>query len=436
LLRGLAPDGGLYMPNTIPNLEGSLITRFSGMEYPEIAAKVLEAFLYDDILSSDLLQMTTDAYNFELPIEKCGDRLHIMRLDRGPTASFKDFAARMMARLMQYYTRTTGRRLVVLVATSGDTGSAIASAFHGLPGIEVVILYPRDEVSDNQRRQMTTLGNNVRVFAIDGKFDDCQSLVKQAFSDNSLSKKGLTSANSINIGRLLPQSVYYFYAYSRLELKPGSPINFAVPSGNFGNMMGGMIARRMGLPVKRFIIATNMNDEFPEYLHSGDYHPVVPSRNCISNAMNVGHPSNLARLIALYGGRMDEKGKMISEPDLNAMRRDVFALPVTDELSLETVRQYFAYKGITVEPHGATALAAIDEYDRINSGVEDHAVPVVALETAHPAKFPEAVARATGKYPPMPDSLRGLEDLEEQYEFIDNNYEVLKEYLLSLPDFQ
>ncbi|MBE0674038.1 MAG: threonine synthase [Bacteroidales bacterium] len=436
LLRGLAPDGGLYMPLTIPGLKESEISEFSGMGYAEIAARVLGAFLEGDIPADDLLQMTTDAYNFDVPLEKCSKTLHIMRLDRGPTASFKDFAARMMARMMQYYTRNKGRRLVVLVATSGDTGSAIASAFHGLPGIEVVILFPKGEVTDNQRRQMTTLGKNVSVMSVNGKFDDCQRMVKQAFSDIDLSQKGLTSANSINIGRLLPQSVYYFYAYSRLELHGGSPVSFAVPSGNFGNMMGGMIAKRMGLPVHRFIIATNMNDEFPEYLGSGVYHPVEPSRNCISNAMNVGHPSNLARLIALYGGRMDEKGNIISQPDLNAMRRDIFSFPVTDESSMETVNRYFADKGITVEPHGATALAAIDEYGRVYKGAEDQRVPIVALETAHPAKFPEPVAMATGKSPTVPDSLKGLDGKEEHYELIDNNYEVLKEYLLSLPDFQ
>jgi threonine synthase len=235
---------------------------------------------------------------------------------------------------------------------------------------------------------------------------------------------------------LLPQSVYYFYAYSRLKLSGGSPVSFAVPSGNFGNMMGGMIAKRMGLPVHRFIIATNMNDEFPDYLRTGVYRPVEPSRNCISNAMNVGHPSNLARLIVLYGGRMDEKGKILLQPDLNTMRRDIFSFPVTDELSLETVSRYSADNGITVEPHGATALAAIDEYGRVFTGAEDQRVPIVALETAHPAKFPEPVARATGKYSPVPDSLKGLEVKEEHFEHIDNNYEVLKEYLLSLPDFQ
>jgi len=434
LLRGLAPDGGLYMPLKIPQLKESVISQFSSMEYPEIATMVMGKFLGSEISRGELLQMATDAYNFEVPVEYAGEGLNILRLDRGPTASFKDFAARMMARLMHFYTRSSGRELIVLVATSGDTGSAIASAFHNIPGVRVVILFPKAEVTDNQRRQMTTLGGNVTVLAINGKFDDCQRMVKEAFNDSDLSSVGLTSANSINIGRLLPQSVYYFYAYSRLGLKPGSSVVFAVPSGNFGNMMGGMIAKRMGLIVKRFIIATNMNDEFPEYLHTGVYRPVVPSRNCISNAMNVGHPSNLARLVALYRGSMDEKGNLTSQPDLGFMRRDIFSCPVSDEESLEIIKKYYTMKGIMVEPHGATALAAVEKYRLESSDRDERKIPVVALETAHPAKFPESVFAATGVHPPVPESLKGLEDKVEYYEHLKNDYLVLKEYLLSMQD--
>jgi len=431
-MTGLAPDGGLYMPLSIPVIKSSDIAAFSSLSYAEIAARVLSPFINDEIDESELFTLASDAYNFPIPVENAGDSLFILRLDQGPTASFKDFAARMMARMMQYFNRTAERNLVVLVATSGDTGSAIANAFHGLPGVSVVILFPKGEVTANQRLQMTTLGGNVNVLAVDGKFDDCQRMVKEAFNDRDLSSVGLTSANSINIGRLLPQSVYYFYAYSRLGLKPGSAVCFAVPSGNFGNMMGGMIAMRMGLPVERFIIATNMNDEFPEYLRTGVYCPVIPSRNCISNAMNVGHPSNLARLIALYQGSMNEKGNVISPPDLNAMRRDIFSFPVSDELSLETIKKYYADKGIMVEPHGATALAVVKKYRSEVSGENASGIPVVALETAHPAKFPESVFLATGQYPVVPDSLKDLEKGTESYEFIENDYMVLMEYLMSL----
>ena len=227
-----------------------------------------------------------------MPLERVFDRKYVMRLDRGPTASFKDFAARMMGRLMQHYLKAENRRLLILTATSGDTGSAVANAFYALDNIDIVVLFPRDEVTGRQRKQMTTLGKNVKVLALDAKFDDCQALVKQAFSDPELAYLGLSSANSINIGRLVPQIVYYFYAFAKLSV-PGERIVFSVPSGNFGDMMGGVLAMKMGLPIMRFIIATNENDEFPKYLFSGKYNKIEPSHNCISSAMNVGHPRTL-----------------------------------------------------------------------------------------------------------------------------------------------
>ena len=247
-------------------------------------------------------------------------RVSVMRLDRGPTASFKDFAARMMARLLGQFVREDGRELTILVATSGDTGSAVASAFSGVEGIRVLVLFPINEVSERQRKQMTTLRGNIRSIALDGKFDDCQALVKRAFADPDLADLSLSSANSINIGRLLPQSVYYFYAASRLAA-PGEGIVIAVPSGNFGDMMGAVIAGRMGLPIRKLVVPVNANDEFPTYLQTCLYEKIEPSRNCLSNAMNVGHPSNLARLVALYGGWMDETGTVHRAPDYEAMRR-------------------------------------------------------------------------------------------------------------------
>ncbi len=431
LMKGLAPDGGLYMPTFLPVLHRSEILRFSSQSYSEIATSVLFPLLKDEVSESELHRLALGAYNFPVPVEDAGDQLHILRLDQGPTASFKDFAARMMARLMQYFNRHADRNLVILVATSGDTGSAIASAFHRLEGVEVVILFPDAEVSENQRRQMTTMGDNVKVLSVDGKFDDCQRMVKQAFLDRELAGISLTSANSINIGRLLPQSVYYFYAWSRLSDASGD-VRFAVPSGNFGNVTGGLLAMKMGLPVRGFIVATNSNDEFPLYLESGSYEPIIPSRNAISNAMNVGHPSNLSRIISLYGGMMDAQGQIISMPDMKSLRRDFFSFSVSDGLTLETMARYYNNRKIITEPHGATALAAVEEYRRINCGTDTSDSIVISIETAHPAKFPELVSMVTGTAPDIPVSLTGLGDKSEVFQRIEGKYEILKEYLLEM----
>lgn len=301
LLQGQAPDKGLYMPEIIPRLSEHEIRRFGRMDYHKMAAVLMGRFIGDEIPRDVLDHLTREAYDFDIPLETVEKNRYVMRLDRGPTASFKDFAARMMARLMNHYLKREKKRLLILTATSGDTGSAISHAFLGLDRIRVVVLFPVSEVTKRQRKQMTTLGQNITVLGLDGKFDDCQTLVKQAFADPVLRNLNLSSANSINIGRLIPQMVYYFYAWSRL-VKPGEKIIFSVPSGNFGDMMGGVLAMKTGLPVEKFIIAVNGNDAFPVYLKTGRYEKIDPSRNCLSSAMNVGHPSNLARLVALYNG--------------------------------------------------------------------------------------------------------------------------------------
>jgi threonine synthase len=292
LLKGLAPDRGLYMPDSIPVMDEGLLQSVAGRPYNDIAFEIARLFLGSEIGEGDLRAMVNDAYNFEVPLENVYERKYIMRLDRGPTASFKDFAARMMGRLMQHFLRQEDRNMLILTATSGDTGSAIANAFYGLDNIKVAVLYPEKEVTARQRRQMTTLGKNIKILALDGKFDDCQALVKQAFSDPDLDYLSLSSANSINIGRLIPQSFYYIYAYCSLaDTVKGEKAVFCVPSGNFGNMMGALLAWRTGLPVKRLVVATNENDEVPVYFRQGYYKTIVPSRNCISSAMNVGHPA-------------------------------------------------------------------------------------------------------------------------------------------------
>lgn len=427
LLRGLAPDGGLYLPDSIPFISLQELESFSDKEYHEIAFIVLNKIIGNEINQDDLQKLCLDAYNFKVPLERVYNRNYIMRLDQGPTASFKDFAARMMSRLMQHYLHLNNQHLTILTATSGDTGSAVASAFYGLRNINVIILYPFDEVTLMQRKQMTTLQKNIKVIAIDGKFDDCQNLVKKAFMDPSLSHLSLSSANSINIGRLLPQSIYYFYAWANLSERGDDKAVFSVPSGNFGNLMGGLFARRMGLPVKQFIVSTNENNEVPEFLRTGSYNKINPSKNCISSAMNVGHPSNLARIIALYGGMMDETGNIIQTPELERMREDFFAVSVTDEETRRTIADIYRTYHILLEPHGAIAWYGIKEY--LNH-MHPETQLCISLETAHPAKFPDELREIINVDLPLPASLNGISDKPESYSSLENNYEMLKNFIL------
>ncbi|HTX88518.1 MAG TPA: threonine synthase [Bacteroidales bacterium] len=431
LLKGQAPDRGLYMPEKIPVISPETIAGFKDMAYHEIAFEITRQFLAGEIPEEDLAAITEDAYNYEVPLEPVYERKYVMRLDQGPTASFKDFAARMMGRLMQYYLKKQQKNLLILTATSGDTGSAVANAFYGLDNVQIVVLFPRAEVTDRQRKQMTTLGKNVHILALDAKFDDCQALVKKAFSDPDLDLLKLSSANSINIGRLVPQIVYYFYAYSRLILDdPGEKAVFSVPSGNFGDMMGGVFALKMGLPVKKFVIATNENDEFPKYLYSGKYEKIVPSRNCISSAMNVGHPSNLARLVDLYGGKMDETGKITQEADLELMRKELFSVSITDEQTRNMIGEAFKNYGLLLEPHGSVAWAGLMEYLKSYSADCGPDQLCISLETAHPAKFPDEIRKILNVEPDLPASLKGIDDLPEHVGPLKNDYPSFKEYLL------
>jgi len=374
-----------------------------------------------------LAQMCREAYTFAVPLEKVYDRVHVMRLDQGPTASFKDFAAQMMARLMGRFLREDGKQLIILTATSGDTGSAVAHAFHNVPGIRVIVLFPFAEVSVSQRKMMTTLRDNVRTVAIDGKFDDCQAMVKRAFADPALKHISLSSANSINIGRLLPQSVYYFYAASSLA-KRGEPIVFSVPSGNFGDMMGAVVAKQMGLPIRKLIVPVNDNDAFPRFLTTGQYEKVVPSRNSVSNAMNVGHPSNLARLVAVYGGRMDETGKIHEMPDLAAMRHNLFSTSVSDERTRATILEVWNKHQLLLEPHGAVAWRGFQDWLETESL---EGLPAAILETANPAKFPEEIEKMTGWTPDIPAAMEVTNKSPEDFDRMGADYEEFKAYLLN-----
>jgi threonine synthase len=430
LLQGLAPDKGLYMPEHIPVVSQKEIGHFTDKEYYEIAFEVSRKFLKGQIPDDELIAIVQDSYNYDIPLEPVYERKYVLRLDQGPTASFKDFAARMMGRLMQYYLDKEKRSLLILAATSGDTGSAVASAFYGLGNINTVILFPESEVTDRQRKQMTTLGNNVHVLALDAKFDDCQALVKRAFTDPDLFSLNLSSANSINIGRLIPQTIYYFYAFARLRLgNPEEKVIFSVPSGNFGDMMGGILAMKMGLPVERFIIATNENDEFLNYVKTGIYNKIEPSRNCISSAMNVGHPSNLARLIALYGGNMDETGTILRQADLYSMRNEIFSVSISDIMTKDTIGEAYMKYHLLLEPHGAVGWAGLMEYLKIHPEDDVPNQLFISLETAHPAKFPNEIQNILGIDPSLPPSLRGLEAKPEIYSRIENDYGAFKDYL-------
>jgi threonine synthase len=430
LLKGLAPDGGLYMPDSFPHFTENELESFSGKAYHDLAFTVFSKLIGNEIDENDLQKICLDAYNFEVPIEKVYNRKYILRLDQGPTASFKDFAARIMSRLMQHYISVNNQHITILTATSGDTGSAIASAFYGLRNINVIILFPANEVTLMQRKQMTALQENIKVIAIDGKFDDCQRLVKMAFLDPSLSGLTLSSANSINIGRLIPQSVYYFYAWSKLSSDISDKAIFSVPSGNFGNLMGGLIAGKMGLPVKQFIIATNENDEVPEFLKSGIYKSIIPSKSCISSAMNVGHPSNLARIVALYGGTMNDEGIISQQPDIQKMREDLFAISVSDDDTRFTIAESFRKHNILLEPHGAIAWYGTKEYCRLNKSKISKKQLCISFETAHPAKFSDEVQKILNSKPVLPTSLTGIEERTESFVSLENSYNLLKEFLL------
>ena len=431
LLKGQAPDMGLYMPEHIPQISAGELVAMQEMEYHEIADLVIGKFLKGVIPEDELARLCKDAYNYIVPLEHVYERKYVMRLDCGPTASFKDFAGRMMGKLMNYYLTKMDKELLILTATSGDTGSAVANAFYGFDNIKVLVLFPINEVTPRQRKQMTTLGKNVQIVGLDAKFDDCQALVKQAFADPDLEYLKLSSANSINIGRLIPQSVYYFYAYAKLRKSVQEKVLFSVPSGNFGDMMGAMLAMRMGLPVSKFVIATNENDEFPEFLKTGNYQKIVPSKNCISSAMNVGHPSNLARLVAMYGGNMDEQGVIHKHPNMELMNKEIFSTSISDAETKATIEEAWRNHKLLLEPHGAVGWHGLESFLKSNPKLSGSDQLCVSLETAHPAKFPEQIREILNFDPELPPSLEGLEELTEQFDEMENGYEAFKDYLKS-----
>ncbi|MEX0931715.1 MAG: threonine synthase [Candidatus Paceibacterota bacterium] len=423
IMEGQAPDGGLYMPEYIPSFSEEELSSLSKCSLSECAYALLSKYVEGEIPDTELKSLLNDAYTFEVPIQPVYGEHSIMRLDEGPTASFKDIAAQAMARMVGYFLKQDKKESVILVATSGDTGSAVAHAYHKIPGVTVVILFPEGEVSERQRKQMTTLKDNVHAIAVKGKFDDCQRMVKKAFADTKLAEYPLTSANSINLGRLLPQASYYLYAYAQIN----KPLVYAIPSGNFGNMMGGMIASRMGVPVVKFVIGVNDNDSFPLFLKTDTFSPITPSRNSISNAMNVGHPSNLARIVSLFGGTLDGAGNMEVQPNMNEMRSELVSVSVNDAETKAVMKKVYDEYGVILEPHGAVGWSALHE-----KHPELTAYPSIVIETAHPAKFNTTVKEVLNVEPPLPESISVPLSKEEEYTTISSEYDEFVSTLLKI----
>jgi len=421
------------MLNKIPSLTDNTIDSFKNMDFVEIANDIIAKFIGNIISQEKLQQIVKNALNFKVPVEKIANNDYLCYLDRGPTCSFKDFGARTLARIMEHFLEVDNKNITILTATSGDTGGAVAQAFYKMSRIKVVVLYPENEISDLQRKQMTTLGENIVAFGIKGKFDDCQKLVKTAFSDKELKHTNLSSANSINFGRLVPQTLYYFWSYSRIVDKKNEKVIFSVPSGNFGNLTGGLIAKKMGLPIKKFISAVNENNEFPTFLRTGVYTKLDPSINCISNAMNVGHPSNLARIFDLYGGQIDERGAIHKVPNMEELRNDILSYSISDEATKETIVNFYnKYKKI-IEPHGAVGWTALQLFR--NSYPKNDDIKSITFETADPSKFPEEIIKLIDAVPEMPNSLKLIQNKPEFPNPKEiNNYADFKEYLLE--DFQ
>ena len=414
VLRGLAPDGGLYMPVEIARHSPEELEEFRKLPFTEVCFRVVKPFATPDVPEEVLWQIVSEAINFPVKLVSLSPGLHILELFHGPTLAFKDFGARFMARLMGYFVRGESRPLTVLVATSGDTGSAVAHGFLGVPGIRVVILYPSKRISDAQEKQFTTLGENITALEVAGTFDDCQRLVKQAFSDVELNKTAfLTSANSINIGRLLPQMFYHVAAYRQLPVA-SVPLIVSVPSGNFGNLTAGIFAKRIGLPVSKFIASTNVNDVVPQYLRSGRFCP-RPATATHSNAMDVGNPNNFPRLLDLCRGRLEY------------VQKEIWGHAATDQETLCEMKAVHERFGYLPDPHTAVGVFCWEAYKL------EHAEPAqgLVLATAHPAKFAEVVKKAIGIAPPLPERLAGYLKREKLSLPMSSSYEDFKQFLIS-----
>lgn len=420
MFRGLAPDGSLYIPEHIPWMQLSESESVASQRLPLVAAEVLSAFI-DDIPGEEIRGMTERAFNFPVPLIRLEHNLFLLELFHGPTLAFKDIGARFMARALSYFLEREKRELTIAVATSGDTGSAVAHGFFNVPNITVFVFYPSGKISRLQEQQMTTLGGNIHAVEVEGTFDDCQHLVKTALLDRDLARiKNLTTANSINLGRLLPQITYYVWATILFRQALGEAAReshgpvVAVPSGNFGNLTAAVYSKRMGASIARFISASNANEVVPEYFKTGVFRP-RPSLQTFSNAMDVGNPSNFARLQSLYAN------------DLQQIRRDITSVGVGDDETLTEIRRTYERSGYVLDPHTAVGVAAARKGQP--SGLLSE--PTIVAATAHPAKFPEVIAKALGISIPLPPQLEEAMNRPKQSLRIPAEYQRVMELLRS-----
>ena len=412
-IKGQAPDKGLYFPEKIPVLDKSFIDNLTQYSKEEIAFKVIRPYVGDTIPNNELERIVAETISFDFPLIKVEDNIFSLELFHGPTLAFKDVGARFMSRCLGYFVKDNDKKVTVLVATSGDTGGAVANGFYNVDGVDVVILYPSEKVSSVQELQLTTLGKNISALEIDGTFDDCQRMVKEAFADDELNKRlFLTSANSINVARWLPQQFYYFFAYTQWTNKNDPPV-ISVPSGNFGNICAGLLAHRSGLPVSHFIAACNNNDVVTEYLETGNY---VPKKSIatISNAMDVGNPSNFVRILELF------------HKEFNSLKNVMSSYSFSDEETKAILKDVFDKEHYLLDPHGAVGYGALKKY--LQQHIE---LKGIFLETAHPVKFYDAVELIINKKVPMPAIVNDLLLLKKESVKMNANYEDLKEYLLA-----
>lgn len=413
VLRGLAPDNGLYMPEVIPEFDQDFFSTLHSLTFSEIAFAVAHKFIGGDLEKFVIKKMVDHTISFDAPLVEIEENVFALELFHGPTLAFKDFGARFMSQLLMQYAQEQEKEVTVLVATSGDTGSAVANGFLDVPGVHVIILYPSGKVSALQEKQFASLGKNITAVEIDGSFDDCQRLVKQAFQDETLNTSlFLTSANSINIARLIPQAFYYFYAWSRIKKKES--VVFSVPSGNFGNLTAGLIGKRMGLPIHHFVASTNSNDVVPTFLQSKLFKPRA-SVSTISNAMDVGDPSNFVRMLDLY------------ENDWGRMKRDISGYSFSDRETSEIMQRIFKRSNYVLDPHGAVGLLGLKKYLHTSKNTVG-----IFLETAHPAKFRDVVESIIHQPLNLPESLQQFLIKEKRSIRCKSDFGFFKEILVGL----
>lgn len=411
LLNGIAKNSGLYLPASIPNLKNCFFESLYDLSFQEISYQIAEVYLQDEIPPYELHRIINNAINFDAPLIKLDENNFILELFHGPTFAFKDFGARFLAELLLFFNRNEKKEITILTATSGDTGGAVANAFIKMKNIKVVLLYPANKISRLQEKQLTTYGENITAMEVNGTFDDCQRLVKTAFNDNDIKEKlHLSSANSINIGRLLPQTFYYFYAYKQMPEKK-IPIVFSVPCGNLGNITAGIIAQKMGLPVNKFIAATNVNSVFTNYIRTKKLVP-AKSQKTYSNAMDVGSPNNFQRLVKIFDNNFAE------------IKKAILSYSISDGITLDTIKYLKEKYNYLIDPHGAVGFAAASIYAKNNNSI------IVTLGTAHPAKFNDVIRSAIGSDTELPAGLKKNLNKKKNSIKIENDFRYLKEFLL------